>query len=216
MLKSFAEANRLPLPEHTGDIDKRFVSETLIDGHVAAYNALDSLDDVQAQQRRDFHVQLFRAIATDPSNPSFSMTEASPKPDAPSARSGAQAMMRQHAERFIDSILDRTAEGSTKDAQVQKALKGTGEYLGELFSKRPDLLNKQVLAAILSAVIPLRVKNTTIPFKNHTTLLSENITIGLNNSVQKSRATTKKCLPKACLSHACRRLKPAPNRRVQS
>src|SRR6266705_4099768 len=36
VLKSFAEANRLPLPEHTGDIDKRFVSETLIDGHVAA------------------------------------------------------------------------------------------------------------------------------------------------------------------------------------
>ena len=55
-LKAFAAANHLALPEHTGDIDKRFVSETVIDGHLAAYNALESLDDVQARQRRDFHV----------------------------------------------------------------------------------------------------------------------------------------------------------------
>src|SRR5262249_34648576 len=55
-VKAVAAANHLSLPEDSGDITSRFVCETLIDGHVAAYNALDSLEDAQAQARRDFHL----------------------------------------------------------------------------------------------------------------------------------------------------------------
>src|SRR5262249_12042023 len=93
--------------------------------------------------------QLFRAIATDPSNRSNSSAVASSKPVAPSARAGAQAMMRQRAERFIGLIVDGTAIESATDPKVKSYIKRLGEDLRELFSERPDLINTQSLAAIL-------------------------------------------------------------------
>ena len=57
-LNSLAPADSPTETAQTDDLISRFVSETLIDGLAAAYNALDAVDDARAQQHRDFHVAL--------------------------------------------------------------------------------------------------------------------------------------------------------------
>lgn len=55
-LKSLAPDDGVARPEHSEGNISRFVSETLIDGHVASYNAFNAMDDARARERRKFHL----------------------------------------------------------------------------------------------------------------------------------------------------------------